>query len=231
MAMQKTKKRDKGAFKTLFKAVQRRKMPIDPPEDGVLSVSQALAVFDWLKGMDDLHHEYATDLCYARAELMCNRLKQADLPSQKIWAFATHQDQPLTVSMGGGQNLHWDYHVAPVLKVRDKNGVCDMVFDPALMDGPATRDEWSNTQNAFKRNVHITPYGKPGPKGTREGYAPSTAKQFDAHPLVDARHKIDKRDLSKSVSLTPRDTNLRLKEERRLQRISAHKAKQAKNQR
>ena len=235
-------KRDLEATKILFNKVSRRDLGFDAPENGVLSEDQALKLFGQLKNMQDLRHDYVTDLCYAGAELMCLRMEKAGFEPSKAWSRADMPDNrkgvsenypallgtTLSVSAGGGMYVHWEYHVAPVLKVKvkskGKNKVQYMVFDPALFDGPATQSEWAWAQNTTQQCISVYAYGE-GPKGTQCGYCPSKENRFSQHPVTDAHSKIKAINESKKIAIKPRESSMRLRAERKLKKVLEYKNK------
>jgi hypothetical protein len=122
---------------------------------------------------------YPIDGCYARAQLMADRLTELGYASEKVFA----------VSLAGGAGLHvrsdyaadmrlanqpavndplcapsavgpqnqptvtWWYHVAPIIRVRDAQGqVGAWVLDPSMADRPITIRDWT----AKMRNEQFT---------------------------------------------------------------------------
>ena len=68
-------------------------------------------------------------------------LNQKGISSEKIWAFSPSvyaQNQPELISFTDQKNISpsgkidWGYHVAPIVKVKIKNKIHQMVIDPAL---------------------------------------------------------------------------------------------------
>ena len=216
---------NKGEFSRLFNTKKDRDKEIDIPP-GPLSEGKALEVFDWLEGKKEFRHDYAGDLCYARAELMCHRLQEEGAKPYKAWAIPEQKgnelgsqftgEPSLSVSIDekyhfkGKRTTGWHYHVAVALDVKRRNGELDtMIFDPTTMDGPATQEEWADNMNFIEDGVVTTRYGQEGPNNVRAGYAPSSAKQLDRHPLTDAKMKISQIDESKRVEAKRHDTTMR----------------------
>lgn len=124
-------------------------------ESGVLGITEALAVFDWLADMEDLAFNYRTEGCQDRMDVMCRRLKLTGLNSSKAWIAKRHDD--LEFSFPGEDEKHcWHHHYAMALPVRQTGGVVEnMIFDPALFDGPVSVHEWAYALNADEADTKI----------------------------------------------------------------------------
>lgn len=87
--------------------------------------------------MDDLPFEFVSDTCYARAELIAQRLRQEGADVEKIWMTG----QNLGPSNAPG--VFWRYHVAPVIRVRLADGRVEVrVIDPTTRPTLLSIDEW-----------------------------------------------------------------------------------------
>ena len=85
--------------------------------------------------MKDIPFGYKYDGCYARAYLMSRRFEKMGISTQKVWIKGK-----LFVP---GTDIEWDYHVAPIVDVKDKNGkIQKYVIDPSLNSKAVTIDEW-----------------------------------------------------------------------------------------
>jgi len=62
-----------------------------------------------------------------------------------------------------GTDIHWNYHVAPVINVKnDKGQIVKYVIDPSLNDKAVPLDTWVNTMaHNVKGEVVKTPYPFP----------------------------------------------------------------------
>jgi hypothetical protein len=215
-------------FRDLFGEVRLKKIPVKPPKNGVLSEKEALKLFDWLRDMKDLRHDYSNDLCYARAELMCHRLKQAGFTPHKAraWPYRDRRDDivsdetlrrsgmVLSVSLGEGRHLMWGYHVALSMQVEIEGEVQTMIFDPALFDGPASRSEWATLMNTRSERVSTWEYESPGPIEFVSGYSPAINDRLSKHPLVDAREAIATIDEDHKVTVKPQASDMRARFEK-----------------
>jgi hypothetical protein len=160
------------------------------PQEGARSfvtAAEALEIFDGLAAREDLGF-HLVEGCYARAHLVCRDLFARKFIPQKAWAFEGDDSQPLGAQLQDGRTYQWWYHVAPALAVRMENGgLQQMVFDPALFDGPAALPEWARAMKAHMRNVHLVPCGKapPGYGGDYDTVVSTRGLQTDARAMQD----------------------------------------------
>jgi len=120
----------------------------------VVSPAQALEIFDTLRAMQNISHEYTDDGCAQRAHLMCRALVDMKLAPEKGWAFETPK-RDLVVDYPHVSQIWW-FHVAPVLRVAsEKGGAEPMAFDTVLFDGPATMKEWGSDESAARTNPRL----------------------------------------------------------------------------
>src|SRR5437879_1980118 len=112
-----------------------------PRSPDAIESDLAAAIFAEFAAAEDLALRFPADGCYVRTHLMVQRLLAQGLAPLKVWAFAAGTTDLLwtdTPDHPEGR-VHWGYHVAPVLVVRDADGdTRDMVFDPLLLDRPAS---------------------------------------------------------------------------------------------
>jgi hypothetical protein len=135
----------------------------------IIDLITALRIFDKFADNKKLAFNNAEDGCYARAHFMCiESLKTFGVNVQKIWVEAS-QYQILKFKTPNMPRPHgWGYHVAPLFKVRMPDlTVHDLVFDPALFDGPAGIETWKNAMHgsdyaAIKTPCHETKNGYKG---------------------------------------------------------------------
>ena len=105
--------------------------------------------------MKDIPFEYKRNGCYARAHLMARRFEKMGIPTQKIWIKGD-----LSVP---GTDIRWNYHVAPVVDVKGKNGkIQKYVIDPSLAEKAVPVDEWvarmeKNTKGPIVKSTYPPP--------------------------------------------------------------------------
>ncbi|MDD4973988.1 MAG: protein-glutamine glutaminase family protein [Bacteriovorax sp.] len=105
------------------------------PVEKYLSITEVQKLFKKAKNMSDIPFGYKDDGCYARAHVMARRFEEMGIPTEKAWIKGS-----LFVP---GTDIKWNYHVAPVINVKDKKGkIKKYVIDPSLADNAVTLDEW-----------------------------------------------------------------------------------------
>jgi hypothetical protein len=125
------------------------------PVNKYLSVKEVQDLFKKAKLMNDIPFGYKYDGCYARAHVMARRFEALGVPVEKAWIKGN-----LSVP---GTDIQWNYHVAPVINVKDENGnLVKYVIDPSLNDKAVPLDTWVNTMSHdVKGEVVKTPYPFP----------------------------------------------------------------------
>ncbi len=105
------------------------------PNDKYLTPNEVQELYKKAVAMKDIPFGYKYDGCYARAHLMSRRFEEMGIATKKVWIKGK-----LFVP---GTDIEWDYHVAPVVEVKEKNGkIQQYVIDPSLNSKAVTVDEW-----------------------------------------------------------------------------------------
>lgn len=113
------------------------------PVQSYLSITEVQELFKKAKNMSDIPFGYKYDGCYARAHVMARRFEEMGVATEKAWIKGS-----LSVP---GTDIQWNYHVAPVINVKNEKGEMQKyVIDPSLNDKAVTLDEWVGT---MKKNV------------------------------------------------------------------------------
>lgn len=113
---------------------------VPKPVTKYLSEDEVQKLFIQAKNMKDIPFGYKYDGCYARAHIMSRRFEKMGIAAQKVWIKGM-----LSVP---GTDIEWNYHVAPVVEVKKKNGKIEKyVIDPSLTDKAVTVDEWVATMD------------------------------------------------------------------------------------
>lgn len=125
------------------------------PVQTYLSITEVQDLFNQARDMSDIPFGYKYDGCYARAHVMARRFEEKGIATEKVWIKGN-----LSVP---GTDIQWNYHVAPVINVKDKDGVIKKyVIDPSLNDEAVTVDEWVATMSKnVKGGVMKTAYPFP----------------------------------------------------------------------
>ena len=123
--------------------------------DKYLSIKEVQDLYKKAKSMSDIPFEYKYDGCYARAHVMARRFEAMGIPVEKAWIKGN-----LSVP---GTDIQWNYHVAPVINVKDEKGnLVKYIIDPSLNDKAVPLDTWVNTMaHDVKGEVVKTPYPFP----------------------------------------------------------------------
>ncbi len=146
-----------------------------PPPASAISQERAREVFADLASQREIVFGYLDDGCHARAHLMVRRLLALRLVPRKVWTIARGLEDRLWVRPPGrpGAVIVWDFHVAPTLPVAEAGGaVRELVFDPALFDGPVAIEAWRDAQHDTPRVTHTTLGEPPVPEWGGSGYWP-----------------------------------------------------------
>lgn len=119
-------------------------------EKNVITPEKASRLFEMALKNKEIYWENTNDGCYARAEIMKKQFQEENIHVDKAWIAGDLSD--------GASNKvkSWDYHVAPLVYVKGKNGeVQKMVIDPALFDGPVTVEKWiaRTTEKSKYKNI------------------------------------------------------------------------------
>ena len=125
------------------------------PVSKYLSVKEVQDLYKKAKSMSDIPFGYKYDGCYARAHVMARRFEAMGIPVEKAWIKGN-----LSVP---GTDIQWNYHVAPVINVKDEKGnLVKYVIDPSLNDKAVPLDTWVNTMSHdVKGDVMKTQYPFP----------------------------------------------------------------------
>ncbi len=117
------------------------------PTSITVTPTQARQMFSLMARQSDIDFRYPIDGCYARAELMIERMRQRRLHPYRVWSVA--HGEPLYVrtrNVRAGY-VQWGYHVAPILRVRlEPSRQQWWVIDPSLFSHPVTIQTWENIQ-------------------------------------------------------------------------------------
>jgi len=115
----------------------------DPPLIYVsdISLDRANKLFSDFQNEKKIPFGYPREGCYARAAAMAQIAEKQDIIVGKIFVEGLLTVEP----KGKFQVLLWQYHVAPIVSVKHKNGKSELlVLDPSLFDRPITIKEWKN---------------------------------------------------------------------------------------
>ena len=78
-------------------------------------------IFKWMESQHDIAFGFPSDGCYARAHLMIRRMQKRGLTPYKVWAFKNGAPLHVCTTNDPKTYVEWDWHTAPVLRVRFEN--------------------------------------------------------------------------------------------------------------
>jgi hypothetical protein len=168
-----------------------------PPSTANLPVTEtvthekATEVFSGMARQTDIAFRFPLDGCYARTQLMVERMQKQGLKPRRVWAVANGEELYARTKNHPKGYVTWGYHVAPVLRVRGPEGKQRWyVIDPSLFEAPATLAQWMYAQMR-KREGHrpfvtVTKLGEAPvwvdrKKKDGTGYWPSADPKEGAH--------------------------------------------------
>jgi hypothetical protein len=155
---------DHGNFETKVTA-SNTPIPVPPqrkptaalPDAATVTMSKARAVFQQMAAQRDIAFRYPIDGCYARAELMIERMRQQKLMPYRVWSVANGEPLHAKTTNVRAGFVEWGYHVAPLLRVRtDARNQRWYVIDPSLFKQPVTIEQWEAAQ--MKTRASHKPY-------------------------------------------------------------------------
>lgn len=163
------------------------------PELGLtlISLNEAKALFDHFKSQNDLMWQYVEEGCFARAHLMAHEMeRKRGIISDKIFAYPVSGGS-LTPPVPGGVT-QWNFHVAPVVLVKNGEEQVPYVLDPVLDDRPITLTDWRKKLDIFKsgsiRFIVLPRFA------FRYGRKYELADRWNPSELSEAREKLEQLD-------------------------------------
>ena len=115
-----------------------------------ITPEKASRLFEMALKNEKIYWANTSDGCYARAEIMKKQFLEQDVYVDKVWIAGDLTDGVFN------KGKSWDYHVAPLVYVKDKNGqIQKMIIDPALFDKPVSLEEWiaRTTKKSKYKNI------------------------------------------------------------------------------
>lgn len=105
----------------------------------VLSEEKANLLFQELAANPTIPFKYSKDGCFARAHKMVRLLEDKGIISGKAWVVGD-----IYATTASEAFVNWEYHVAPVVLVQEKDGPKPYVIDPSMADKAIPYLEWKN---------------------------------------------------------------------------------------
>lgn len=121
----------------------------EPLEISVVSMQKAREYFEYVKKQKNIPHGLIADGCHVRAQQMADLARLRQIQVAKAVVEITTPEKLIIKSSEGPWRALWDYHIAPVVFVRDSEGNSrPYIVDPALFPEPVSRTAW--LQRIFK---------------------------------------------------------------------------------
>src|SRR5262249_49067031 len=136
------------------------------PANELVKEAKATEVFNWMARQRDIAFRYPIDGCYARSQLMVERMRKQGFHPAKVWAFANGESLYARTRNNPKGYVTWSYHVAPVLRVRVTPKVQRwFVIDPSLFQQPVPIAAWEQAMrksaNSHRAYLTVTRIGHP----------------------------------------------------------------------
>lgn len=124
---------------------------------------QANHFFETVKRLSEVQFSTPIDGCYARAHVISARMLENGIWPQKIWILRDDDK----IHPKDAPSVFWDYHVAPLILVRNEEGkVVNKVIDPHLGGEKLLFiDEWLEKMSFRNARLVLTSYLPYQPKG------------------------------------------------------------------
>lgn len=131
------------------------------PNGRIASLAEVDAVAKAAHADRRLHRSYLKTGCYARAQNICERLREQGVATAKMFVYP--QEGMLMGSeylTPKGTEESWTYHVAAVAFVREGDEVQIRIVDPTFSDASMTIEEWGHQFLSY-RNQYATFFLEP----------------------------------------------------------------------
>jgi Glutaminase len=117
----------------------------------VVSKADAEKLFSFFKEHPLFKWKDSHNGCEARADAVCVLLQQWYMPNYKAWVFSGD----FLKNHVGGLKQHWNYHVAPVLPVKEADRIVLYIIDPATGNSLQRMGEWAAGITAYPHSYHF----------------------------------------------------------------------------
>lgn len=150
------------------------------------SLREAIRMFDEFADMPNMAFGFIKSGCAEAAHVMGHIMMQKQLHVGKVWAIEAKKG--ISVLRPDRTDSIWWYHVAPTVGVRMPSGKIDqLIFDPALFDGPVYLHEWRKVMHSPKPQIECLKW-RQKPTGYNGNFTPNT--RIDASTIFNARAQL-----------------------------------------
>lgn len=119
-----------------------------PPHS--ISKKQAEEIFVFFQHHPLFNWKTVHNGCEGKADAVCILLETWGIPTAKAWVFSGAY---LRNHIGGLTN-NWNYHVAPILQVSEKDRVVTYVLDPATSNSLQLTEDWAANITQLPHSYH-----------------------------------------------------------------------------
>ena len=120
-------------------------------EDNIVTKEEAEKLFAYFKNQPLFNWQNSNNGCEVRADAVCVLLDAWHIPNYKGWVFSGYY---LKKNIGG-LNQNWNYHVAPLLQVKEDDKIVMYIIYPATSNGLQTIEDWAASITQFPHSYHF----------------------------------------------------------------------------
>lgn len=120
-------------------------------EGNTLCLADAELLFTFFKEHPLFNWKDSHNGCEARADAVCVLLEEWKVPHYKAWLFSGSYLK----NHIGGLNQNWNYHVAPLLPVKENGQLALYVIDPATGNSLQPMYGWAAAITQYPHSYHF----------------------------------------------------------------------------
>ncbi len=124
----------------------------------IVSLKDLASIYKEVLGLDYIPFQYLETGCDFRAHEIARHLE-----SKSIYVGKAYAEGKMLVRRSAISNdvIEWAFHIAPLIKVKTRNGILDFVIDPALFTTPVSLDVWQKKLTELDgSHAHITTHDR-----------------------------------------------------------------------
>ena len=123
----------------------------DIDDTKTISKKQAENIMQFFKTTNLFNWYNSHNGCEARAEAICVLLEAWGIPCYKAWVFSGY----FLKKHIGGLKKNWNYHVAPVLLVKEESKIVLYIIDPATSPELQILNDWAAGVTDYPHSYHF----------------------------------------------------------------------------
>ncbi len=113
--------------------------------------ADAEKLFSFFKQHELFRWQESHNGCEARADAVCVLLYEWQIPHYKAWVFGGGYLKKHI----GGLKQHWNYHVAPMLQVKEDGRIVFYILDPSTANCLQTLEDWAGGITQYPHSYHF----------------------------------------------------------------------------